>query len=229
MVKLVWSRSDDMPRFPRLVVPGFPHHVTQRGVRRQSTFFDEADFRAYLRLAAELRDSSAIDIWAYCLMPNHMHAVVVPAAEDSLSSYFGALHQRYAKRTNARHEWAGHLWQKRFFSAVMDESHTISAMRYVEMNPVRAGLCKRPEDWPWSSARGNLKIAPDSLIDRSNTKNIVADWAGYLYQEEEAKNLQRLRRQTDTGRPAGSAEFVELLESRTGRRLRRRRAGRKKK
>ena len=150
-----------MPRFPRLVIPGYPHHVTQRGVRRQRTFFDAADYQAYLDLAFELLDEWPITFWAYCLMPNHIHAVVVPDDKDGLSKYFAVLHRRYARRTNLRHDWHGHLWQKRFFSVAMEETHAITALRYVEANPVRAGLCESPPDWRWSSAQANLGLFAD--------------------------------------------------------------------
>jgi putative transposase len=110
----------------------------------------------------------------------------------------------------------------------MDEAHTISAMRYVEMNPVRAGLCGHPEEWPWSSSRGNLGIANDPLIDRTATECVISDWANYLALQEGADDLRRLRQQTDTGRPDGSDKFIDLIESRTGRRVRKRRAGRKR-
>lgn len=218
-----------MPRFPRLVVPEYPHHVTQRGVRKQTTFFDDADYRAYLRLAVDLADDWSVTFWAYCLMPNHVHAVVVPRHKNGLSKYFAALHQRYARRTNVRHDWQGHLWQKRFYSVVMDEPHAIAAMRYVELNPVRAGLCLRPEEWPWSSARGNLGLAIDPLVDRTDSVNVVSDWDEYLKVRESAEDLTRLRHQTDTGRPDGGDQFMESIESRTGRRVRKRRAGRKPK
>ena len=216
-----------MPRFPRLVVPSFPHHVTQRGVRRQTTFFENSDYLAYLRLAASLLEKVDIEIWAYCLMPNHIHAVVVPGATGSLSGFFAPLHRQYACRTNNRQEWRGHLWQERFYSVVMDEPHALSAMRYVELNPVRAGLCELPQDWPWSSARGNLELAIDPLVDRRATEKMVTNWREYLGAEAGADHLDQLRQQTLTGRPAGNAEFVSRLEKLSGRRIRKKRPGRK--
>jgi putative transposase len=216
-----------VPRFPRLVVPSFPHHVTQRGVRRQTTFFENSDYLAYLRLATGLLKKVDIEVWAYCLMPNHVHAVVVPGATSSLSEFFAPLHRRYACRTNNRLEWRGHLWQERFYSVVMDEPHTLSAMRYVELNPVRAGLCGLPEDWPWSSARGNLGLAIDPLVARRATQKIVTNWHEYLGAEACTEDLDRLRQETLTGRPAGSAEFVNRLEKLSGRRIRKKRPGRK--
>ena len=218
-----------MPRFPRLVVPGHPHHVTQRGVRRQRTFFEEPDYQTYLKMALELTADWQIEFWAYCLMPNHIHAVVVPHQSDDLSKYFAILHRRYARKMNQRHEWLGHLWQKRFFSVVMDERHALASLRYVEMNPVRSGLCKSPRDWPWSSASGNLGLVDDPLIDRSRTNEIVTDWGAYLASEEDSTAIEQLRCQTGTGRPDGDDEFLVLVESQTGRRVRKRRAGRKKK
>ena len=218
-----------MPRFPRLVVPGYPHHVTQRGVRRQTTFFDNDDYLAYLELATQLLESVEIEVWAYCLMPNHIHAVVVPGATDSLSKFFAPLHRRYARRTNHKHDWRGHLWQERFFSVVMDEPHVLMAMRYVEMNPIRAGLCKTPQEWPWSSARGNLELALDPLVNRGKTRSMISNWRRYLDAEECTKELDRLRDQTRAGRPNGSSVFVKRMEALTGRDIQKKRPGRKPK
>ena len=217
-----------MPRFPRLVVPGYPHHVTQRGVRKQTTFFDQNDYRTYLQLAEGLLDRWPIDFWAYCLMPNHMHAVVVPHEEVCLSKFFATLHRQYARHVNDRYEWAGHLWQKRFYSVVMDEPHTIAAMRYVEQNPVRAGLCNSAKDWPWSSASGNLELAADPLVDRSKTRDLVASWSEYLAEPEVDDQLDTIRDLTRVGRPSGSPEFLCIIESATGRAVRKKRAGRRK-
>ena len=216
-----------MPRFRRLVVPGYPHHVTQRGVRRQKTFFDARDYRHYLAVAEQLLRSHDIEILAYCLMPNHVHAVVVPAQTGSLAAFFGRLHQHYAKSTNSRYEWSGHLWQNRFYSVVMDECHTIAALRYVERNPVRSALVKQPQDWQWSSARGNLGLVYDPLIPGRPALEWVSDWANYVSASESSQDLKALRRATGTGRPSGSEGFIVALESATGRRIRTRPRGRK--
>ena len=210
-----------MPRFRRLIVPGYPHHVTQRGVRRQTTFFDDSDYRAYIALAHELLVDVDMDIYAYCLMPNHIHAVVVPFNPKVVSSFFATLHRRYARRTNARNDWRGHLWQERFYSVAMAEPHALAAMRYVELNPVRAGLVRAPEDWPWSSARVNLGLSSDPLVKRDKTHDLISDWRGYLGQNVEDNELDALRKQTRIGKPLGDEAFLDLLEAQTGRRLRR--------
>ena len=125
-----------------------PHHVTQRGNRRQQTFFCDDDYFSYLDLIGEWCSASGVEIWGYCLMPNHVHLIVVPRSEDGLHRALGEAHQRYTRRVNLREGWCGHLWQGRFASFAMDQRHLLQAARYVEMNPVRAKLCRVPWRWP---------------------------------------------------------------------------------
>ena len=218
-----------MPRMPRLVVPGFAHHITQRGGRKQQTFFEESDYAAYLRRLRERLVEVEISIWAYCLMPNHVHFVAVPRTEDALSKLFGHVHAQYARAINKAHEWQGHLWQERFFSTVMDEPHTMAAMRYVEQNPVRAGLCGRPDEWLWSSTRAHLGLADDPLVDLKATERVVDDWAEYLERAADPGIQQKIRSATRTGRPAGGSVFVEMLEEVTGKSIRPQKGGRRRK
>lgn len=215
-----------MPRFPRLVVPGYPHHVTQRGARRQRTFFEDQDYRSYLALLTDLKPDCNVKIWAYCLMPNHVHMIAVPHETQSLSKFFGIAHHRYAQRINKAHEWRGHLWQERFFSVVMDERHTLAAIRYVELNPVRAGLCRKPEEWEWSSVHFHSGRKIDPIVDESPVCEQIMDWRGFLAQHDPSDFANSLRRQTNTGRPSGDDQFLDGLERSTGRRIRCRKAGR---
>ena len=127
----------DMPRLARIVVPRYPHHVTQRGNRRQQTFFDDSDYNAYIGMMSEWCGKNGVEIWAYCLMPNHVHLIAVPQSEDGLRRAIGEAHRRYTWRVNMKQEWRGHLWQGRFSSCVMDTPHLLTAARYVELNPVR--------------------------------------------------------------------------------------------
>lgn len=218
-----------VPRFRRLVVPGCPHHVTQRGVRRQQTFFDARDYRNYLQLAAEELEKVDLKILAYCLMPNHVHAIVVPGDKKSLSRFFANVHHRYAMKTNARNDWTGHLWQERFYSVVMDENHLLMGMRYVELNPVRSGLCLRAQDWPWSSARAHLDKCLDPLIHDVSPFELVDDWSTYLSDGDDEEHLQDIRDQTRTGRPSGRDSFIDDLEVRSGRTVRPSAGGRPRK
>ena len=148
----------------RIVVPDYPHHVTQRGNRRQKTFFSDDDYRTYLELLTEAKSESQVDIWAYCLMPNHVHIVAVPEHTDSLAKFFRNAHRQYSRMINFREGWRGHLWQERFHSFVMDECHLMAAVRYVELNPVRASMCLEPQDWQWSSVRAHLLGRDDSVV-----------------------------------------------------------------
>ncbi len=211
----------------RIVVPGYPHHVTQRGGRKLRTFFRNSDYVAYLELLKELRDKAGVSILAYCLMPNHVHFVVVPDHRESLAKLFRPLHSRYALLVNGMRGWRGHLWQERFYSVVMDEPHTLAAIRYVELNPVRARLCAAPEEWRWSSARAHLAGTTDEIADVAATKEMTADWREYLASFNSSVSLDEIRRQTRCGRPDGDDVFLDHVEAVTGRRLRPRKAGRK--
>ena len=145
-----------MARMARVVVPGVPHHVTQRGNRRQTTFFEDGDYEIYKSLMAEWCLSRGVEVWAYCLMPNHVHLVVVPSTEQALRAAIGEAHRRYTVMVNTRQGWKGCLWQGRFASFPMAPGHLFYGARYIELNPVRAGLVKTAEDWPHSSARAHL-------------------------------------------------------------------------
>ncbi|KAA6186723.1 transposase [Thiohalocapsa marina] len=209
-----------MARIARVVVPGLPHHITQRGNRGESTFFDDTDYVAYRDLLAASCRRCGTEIWAYCLMPNHVHLVMVPTTEDGLRCALGETHRRYTRMINARQDWCGHLWQERFHSFVMDEPHLLAASRYVERNPVRAGLCATPEQWPWSSARAHLSGEDDALVRVRPLLDLVGDWAGFLADTDAEEDPEQFHRHSRTGRPLGSNAFVTDVENRLGRVLR---------
>jgi putative transposase len=214
-----------MARLARVVIPGIPHHITQRGNRRQATFFGEDDYGAYRELMAAWCDSCGVQVWAWCLMPNHVHLVAVPREGDSLHRGLGEAHRRYTRRVNFRQGWRGHLWQGRFASYPLDEGHLWAAVRYVERNPVRAGLVAEPHQWAWSSARAHLGLSSDRLTTCSPVLDDFGDWRRYLSETDREADLALLRLHERTGRPLGDAAFLEHLEQRTGRRLRRSKPG----
>src|SRR4051794_15803990 len=145
-----------MARLARIVVPGIAHHVTQRGNRRQEGFFSDEDYGAYKALVAEACAQNGVRCLAWCLMPNHVHLIMVPSTADGLRAALADAHRRYSRRINFAKGWTGYLWQGRFASYPMDEAHLMAAVRYVELNPVKAKLVRRAEDWPWSSARAHV-------------------------------------------------------------------------
>ena len=218
-----------MPRMARLVIPGYPHHVTQRGSRRQVTFFEDADYVAYLKLIETTKTAADVEIWAYCLMPNHVHMVAVPQESQGLAKMLSITHHCYARRVNAVHGWRGHLWQERFHSFVMDEAHLLAAVRYIELNPVRAGLCREVDQWRWSSVHAHFRGESDAIVTTAPMLEMVSDWRQYLSLDRTPKLTDALRSHSRTGRPAGEDDFIATLESLSGRRLRRRRPGPKPK
>lgn len=153
-----------MPRLARSVCAELPHHITQRGNRREDVFFTDQDRQAYLDWLKDYAEKSKVDILAYCLMTNHLHLVAVPSTEQGLQQLLKPLHMRYAQRINRARGWKGHLWQGRYYSSALDEDYLWAAIRYVERNPVRARIVRKAENYPWSSARGHCGTREDSLL-----------------------------------------------------------------
>ncbi len=218
-----------MARIARAVAPGIPHHVTQRGNRRQQTFFNDEDYQSYLELMSEWCDKFRVETWAYCLMPNHIHLIVVPEAKEGLNQAIGEAHKRYTRRINFREGWRGHLWQGRFSSFIMDERYLLACTRYVELNPVRAGLVKKPEDWYWSSAGPHMKSKDDILVRTKPLLEIVNEpWEDFLTIDAQELEIALFRKHERTGRPLGSDSFIGTMEHLLGRKLKPQSPGPKK-
>jgi putative transposase len=216
-----------MVRFARVVAPGSPHHVTARGNRREPVFFEDGDPELYRDLLGEQMRKAGVEVWAYCLMPNHVHLILNPSTADGLARALGAAHRRWANFINARGRWRGHLFDGRYASVVMDESHLHAAIRYVALNPVRARLVARAQDWPWSSVRAHLKGEDDALVSVRPVLDRVEDFAGLIAGDADDPAFAALRAAESTGRPLGPADFVADLERRLGRPIARRAPGRK--
>ena len=216
-----------MSKWPRIVIPGQPHHVTHRGTRRQTIFFGDDDCRLYQHILGLSCSKHGVEIWAYCLMPNHIHMIAVPERADSLSLAFGRAHQCYARIINSRNEWTGHLWEQRFSSIPMDEPHLLMAARYVELNPVRAGMVSRPSNYPYSSATPHLLGQNDNLVNVSRLLEIVPHWADFLADGLQESDADRLRELEKTGYPAGSDQFLKNIETQFGVQCRPQKRGRK--
>jgi putative transposase len=218
-----------MARLARIVVPDIPHHVTQRGNRRQTVFFGDDDYRAYLGLLGEYTSKAGVAVWAWCLMPNHVHLMLAPPTPGALRQALAEAHRRYSRLVNFREGWRGYLWQGRFASCPMDPAHALAAARYIELNPVRARLAAEPEDWPWSSARAHLTGVDDGLTRTAALGIGPGEWRDFLGFGLDDGMLETIRAGERTGRPLGDADFVRGLESSTGRELMRRKPGPKSK
>lgn len=222
-----------MPRLSRTVFAGIPHHITQRGNRREDIFFTDEDRETYLSWLREYSDKFEVEILAYCLMTNHVHLIAVPASDEGLHRVLKPLHMRYAQRINRAQGWKGHLWQGRFFSSPLDEAYLWAAVRYVERNPVRAGMARRAENYRWSSAAAHCGKRPDELHNPDSvwSKRFLEmeDWSAWLAEGDEAEEIQMLRRNIEKGLPCGAEGFIRRLGKQAGRLLEYRSQGRPRK
>lgn len=217
-----------MARRARVIIPGLPHHVTQRGNRRERIFLQPGDEALYLDLMSEQLRRRDVACWAYCLMPNHVHFILTPSDEDGLSRAVGEAHRRYTAFVGARGRWTGHLFQGRFGCVAMDEDHLLAAFRYLALNPVKAGLTVRAGDWPWSSARAHIarQDTPHVRVEAALAR--IDDFAAFLASDRgDAETWSDVLKAEMIGRPTGSRAWVEGLEEQLGRPLSPQKRGRK--
>lgn len=220
-----------MPRIARIIAPGYPHHITQRGNNRATVFSDDEDRQVYLKLLSGYSQKHHFRIWAYCLMSNHIHLLAVPETENSLSRGIGLTNQMYTQYLNRKLKQSGRIWQNRFFSCVVENERYLWAVaRYIERNPLKAGLAARVDEYRWSSAKAHVTGVHDSLLsadswlssqDRSAYSEFVC------LEDDETDNL--IRRSTNSGRPFGSESFVDMLEFQLNQVLKPRKPGRPRK
>lgn len=213
-----------MPRFARIIAPGMPHHVTQRGNYRQDVFTGDSDRRQYLYWIREYGQEYGVSMLAYCLMPNHVHLIAVPKDESSLSRTLNTAHMRYSQYRNKKLGQNGHLWQGRYFSCVMDDNHLLACARYIERNPVRAHIVTDPCDYIWSSARDHSGKSRASIIDTMGLFEYIEmrqeQWLEFISGSDNSEEISEIRKYTMTGRPLGSEGFIQKLEQQFGETLR---------
>ncbi len=203
-----------MPRLPRLVIPGYPHHVTQRGNHRQRVFYSDEDHKFYLELLRRQIETGTLSLPGYALMTNHVHQASIPWEEDSLSRSMRALNRDFARFQNLRCNRTGHLWQGRFFSCPVYDLWEVLA--YIELNPVRAGIVLNPSDWEWSSARAHLTGEDHSGLlnmDLWRKHFDPCSWGEYLLRAALRTEINdRIRKATAAGRFYGPKEIAKKLE-----------------
>jgi len=205
-----------MARLSRIVVPDFPHHVMQRGVRSMTVFNNDDDRRRYIALLAEQCQRFRVEILAWCLMTNHVHFIATPHQETALARAFGEAHRRYTRGKNLHDNTRGYLFQGRFSSVVLDERHLLAAARYVELNPVRAAMIDLAWNYPWSSAAFHMGLRDDDpLVEDRSLLGLVTDWKEFLAGDNN-RDTNSLRAATRTGRPVGDIVFFQRLAAITG-------------
>jgi putative transposase len=211
-----------MPRSARIVVPDVPHHVIQRGNRQQQIFFSDLDRMRYCEMLTEACQTHFVSCLAWCLMDNHLHLILTPPNATALRAVMASTNTRYAQRINHAQGVSGHLFQGRFASYPMDAAHLMTAIRYVENNPVKAGMVGDAGDWPWSSARAHLRGVSDGITDVAAIGEHVADWQAYLTDGVEAADRDdAIESAMRTGRPLGNANWSATIAEPPARRGRR--------
>ena len=221
-----------MPRLARAIAVGCAHHITQWGNNRREVFLGDQDRQVYLELLQEQADQYGLEILAYCLMGNHVHLVAIPQQEDALAKAIGRTHFRYTQYINRFRQRSGHLWQGRFYSCALDGRHLRPAIKYVELNPVRAKLCRRAWRYAWSSAAAHTDEKAESALlnlPRWYKQTSAEEWRKELAEGLTDREVAQIRLRTHTGRPLGSDSFLSKLETALGRRVRPLPVGRPKK
>ncbi len=217
-----------MARIKRIVVPGYPHHVVQRGVRSMDIFFEEDDRAEYLHLLRQQGERFGVRFISYCLMTNHVHLIAIPDREESLARAIGEAHRQYTRMINFRDDVRGYLFQGRFSSCPIENgSYLLAAVRYVECNPVQGNMVRVPWEYPWSSASFHVgSTAYDPLVSRSALLSEIHDWKELLGGMPASGLTGEFQEKSRTGRPFGSEAFFEIVEQATGRDVRPKRPGR---
>ena len=222
-----------MPRIARVVAAGYPHHITQRGNYQQKIFSDDADRIKYLSLLKEESSRYHLLILAYCLMSNHVHFMAVPQSEDSLGKVFKYTNMKYSQYYNNKMKVSGHLFQGRFFSCVLDERHMIACTRYIERNPVRANLVRKPYLWSYSSAKIHCGIDQDDPLETNQLFAYIEkepkEWKEFIEAPDNLDEMKGIREKTRAGRPLGPNDFIERLEEQLKRLFKLKPKGRPKK
>ncbi|QJA06343.1 hypothetical protein FVE67_05765 [Thermosulfurimonas marina] len=209
-----------MPSRPRIIAPGYPHHVVSRTNHGQTCFHEEEDYRTFLEILANLKRKREIKLWCFCLMPNHFHLLVVPTSSDQLVKFMQGLLVSYTQYYNQKYAIEGQLWRAKYHASIVDgETYLWKVMRYIERNPVRAGLAASPEDYPYSSANKN-RIGSYFWEEPPFTREALEYYREWRNQPESPELLAFLRQNSRKNRPLGPPEFLERLgfkEKRRGR------------
>lgn len=215
-----------MPRQPRLIVPDLAVHIVQRGNNRMTCFGQEGDYLVYLALLRQASVNFGCAIHAYCLMSNHIHLLLTPTKPDACTALMHALAQQYAQYFNRTHQRTGTLWEGRFRSCIVESArYVLACHRYIELNPVRAGIVPRPEDYAWSSYAANSGVRIDPIVSPHAEILALAPsaYTRLLMEAVDAEFLGEIREATNGGYPLGGEEFKSTL---SGRKLIRGRSGR---
>ena len=207
-----------MPRNARIVLPEYPHHVIQRGNRNQAVFFSKGDKAAYIKLLSKNAKKYGIRLWGYCLMDNHVHLIAVPVLANSFAKGLAETHKKYTTSINKRNGWKGFLWQGRFMSYPMDEPYLYAAIRYIELNPVRAGIVHKADDYEWSSAKAHVNKTKDALLSENFLTEEIGNWSDFLMDRQSEIDKTIFHKHGKSDKPLGDNKFVSAVMKKIKRR-----------
>jgi len=224
-----------MARLPRLSLPGIPQHVLQRGHNHLPSFFHSDDYELYLEYLSDAVEKYRVVVHAYCLMPNHVHLLMTPEEKYGISRVLQDLGRRYVRQINIQYQRCGTLWEGRYHACLIEDSdYLLKTYRYIERNPVRAGLANHPQDYNWSSYHSNARGRPSYLITpHSNYLKLgeTAEDRRYVYERfvtsgESRRFLQMIQEATQSNRVLGNDQFLYEVEAELSVRVRKRNPGR---
>ena len=198
-----------------MTIPGLPHHVIQRGLHSRKTFLTKKDYDVYLEIMSDCTRRHGVEIWSYCLMPDHVHLITIPKEKNSLPNCLRAAHGRYTKYINNRTDSSGQFWQGRYSSHLLDEQYLIACTRYIEINPVKRDYVEQPEAWKWSSAMAHIMKSDDSLVHVTPLlERIKKEWQDFLAETRPENEAELFYLHEKTGRPLGNGAFLAMVEKR---------------
>jgi putative transposase len=199
----------------RITLAGLPHHVIQRGLYGRKTFLSDKDYAVYLEILSDCSRRHGLEIWSYCLMPDHVHLIAIPKEKNSLTNCLRATHGRYTRYINPRIGTTGQFWQGRYSSHLLDEYYLVACARYIEINPVKRDYVEQPEEWKWSSARAHIMKINDPLVHvKPLLGHIKGEWQDFLAETRPEKEADLFYLHEKNGHPLGNDTFLAMVESR---------------
>jgi putative transposase len=207
-----------MARIARITGAGYPHHIVERGNNRERIFANPIDYEKYLSFLSKYAEEREVAVLAYCLMPNHIHLLVRPSGEETLAKMMQGVTLCYSKYFNRENGRTGRLWECRYYSTVIDgDRYLWTVTKYIENNPVRAGMVKKPEDYPYSSAKAHILREKDPILKEPLfDKDELDEYTRFVKSGEDKRILEEIRKQTRSGKPLGDPEFLQTLSERIG-------------
>lgn len=211
-----------MPRIARIIIPEFPYHVVQRGNNKQPIFLDNDDRKTYIDLAKWYCAKWSCSVFAYSLMPNHVHLLLKPSTKIGVAKAMQGISLCHTQNINKKYHRTGRLWESRYYSSIVSKDLFFwHVVRYIDWNSVRAGLAESPQEYPWSSARAHMLGIEDPLTRLEDLYEFInfEEGKSFLEQEGSKEESAMIWRATRKGLPLGDENFQKDIERKSGKKL----------